>query len=79
MSVDERHELEATPSQTVGPYFSIGLTWVDGQFAVEEGTPGRIWIRGRVTDVQHNQVTIRNVALKPGKVQRTRTWMYGQH
>ena len=39
-----------TPSQTVGPYFAIGLTWPDGQFAVEDGTPGRIWIRGRVTD-----------------------------
>ena len=43
-------ELAATPSQTVGPYFSIGLTWGDGRFAVEDGTPGRIWIRGRVTD-----------------------------
>ncbi len=42
--------LVPTPSQTVGPYFSIGLTWADGQFAVEDGTPGRIWIRGRVTD-----------------------------
>jgi expansin (peptidoglycan-binding protein) len=33
----------------------------------------------RVTDVQHHQATIRNVALKPGKVQRTGTWMYGSH
>jgi protocatechuate 3,4-dioxygenase alpha subunit len=49
-AVGEMKELGATPSQTVGPYFSIGLTWADGRFAVEEGTPGRIWIRGRVTD-----------------------------
>src|SRR3954451_10748310 len=50
MSDDETNELAATPSQTVGPYFSIGLTWPDGRFAVEDGSPGRIWIRGRVTD-----------------------------
>lgn len=39
-----------TPSQTVGPYLSIGLTWDDGAFAASEGTPGGFWIRGRVTD-----------------------------
>jgi len=33
----------------------------------------------RVTDVLRHQVTIRNVALKPNKVQRTVTWMYGSH
>ena len=42
--------LQLTPSQTVGPYFSIGLTWDDGAFVVPEGTPGAIRIRGRVFD-----------------------------
>jgi protocatechuate 3,4-dioxygenase, alpha subunit len=39
-----------TPSQTVGPFFSIGLAWADGPFAVPDGTPGLIWIRGTVFD-----------------------------
>lgn len=43
-------ELGVTPSQTVGPYFAIGLTWDDGPFAVPEGTDGGFWIRGAVTD-----------------------------
>jgi protocatechuate 3,4-dioxygenase alpha subunit len=42
--------LQLTPSQTVGPYFAIGLTWEDGPYVVPEGTEGAIWIRGRVTD-----------------------------
>jgi protocatechuate 3,4-dioxygenase alpha subunit len=42
--------LPPTPSQTVGPYFSIGLAWEDGPFAVAEGTAGAFWLRGRVTD-----------------------------
>ncbi|MEA2322729.1 MAG: protocatechuate 3,4-dioxygenase, alpha subunit [Solirubrobacteraceae bacterium] len=42
--------LPLTPSQTVGPYFSIGLHWEDGPFAVAEGTDGAVWLRGRVTD-----------------------------
>jgi protocatechuate 3,4-dioxygenase alpha subunit len=42
--------LQVTPSQTVGPYFAIGLTWEDGPFVVPEGTEGAIWLRGRVTD-----------------------------
>jgi protocatechuate 3,4-dioxygenase alpha subunit len=42
------HQL--TPSQTVGPYFAIGLTWDDGSFVVPEGAPGAFWIRGRVFD-----------------------------
>ncbi len=29
-----------TPSQTVGPYFSIGLPWDDGPHAAAPGTPG---------------------------------------
>ncbi|MCW2568073.1 MAG: protocatechuate 3,4-dioxygenase, alpha subunit [Mycobacterium sp.] len=39
-----------TPSQTVGPYLHIALPWDDGAYAVAEGTPGAIWLRGRVTD-----------------------------
>ena len=35
-----------TPSQTVGPYLSIGLPWPDGPDVVPEGTPGRIRIYG---------------------------------
>ncbi len=39
-----------TPSQTVGPYFAIGLPWPSGPFAVPEGTPGAIRIFGHVYD-----------------------------
>jgi protocatechuate 3,4-dioxygenase, alpha subunit len=42
--------LQLTPSQTVGPYFAIGLTWDDGAFVVPEGTPGAIRITGTVYD-----------------------------
>lgn len=42
--------LGSTPSQTVGPYLSIGLPWEDGPTVVPEGTPGAVWIRGVVTD-----------------------------
>ena len=42
---------ETTPSQTVGPYFAIGLPWAEGPYAVApEGTPGAITIRGTVYD-----------------------------
>ena len=39
-----------TPSQTVGPYFAIGLPWPEGPFAVPEGTPDAITISGTVID-----------------------------
>jgi protocatechuate 3,4-dioxygenase alpha subunit len=39
-----------TPSQTVGPYFAIGLPWEEGPFAVPEGTAGAILITGTVYD-----------------------------
>ena len=39
-----------TPSQTVGPFFAIGLPWSDGPDVVPEGTPGAFWIRGTVYD-----------------------------
>ena len=40
----------ATPSQTVGPFFSIGLDWFDGRYVVPKERPGAFWIRGRVYD-----------------------------
>lgn len=42
--------LPPTPSQTVGPYYSFGLEWEDGPFAVPEGTDGAIRIEGRLFD-----------------------------
>jgi len=42
--------LGTTPSQTVGPYFAIGLPWPDGPYVVEEGTPGAIWMEGYLYD-----------------------------
>ena len=39
-----------TPSQTAGPYLSIGMAWPAGAFVVPEGTPGALWIRGRLLD-----------------------------
>lgn len=39
-----------TPSQTVGPYFAIGLPWPEGPHAVAPGTPGAITISGTVYD-----------------------------
>ena len=39
-----------TPSQTVGPYFAIGLPWPEGPHAVTPDTPGAITITGRVFD-----------------------------
>ena len=46
-----------TPSQTVGPYLSIALRWPDGPYAVPEGTPGAVWLRGRVLDGEGAAVT----------------------
>jgi protocatechuate 3,4-dioxygenase alpha subunit len=39
-----------TPSQTVGPFLGLGLTWPDGPDSVAEGTPGAFWLRGLVVD-----------------------------
>jgi protocatechuate 3,4-dioxygenase alpha subunit len=39
-----------TPSQTVGPYFAIGLPWPEGPLAVSEDAPGAIRITGVVYD-----------------------------
>lgn len=39
-----------TPSQTVGPFFAIGLPWEGGPFVVPLGTPDSITISGVVYD-----------------------------
>jgi protocatechuate 3,4-dioxygenase alpha subunit len=39
-----------TPSQTVGPFLSIGLTWPDGHLVVPPGTPGVLRISGVLRD-----------------------------
>ncbi|MGZ5213158.1 MAG: protocatechuate 3,4-dioxygenase subunit alpha [Actinomycetota bacterium] len=45
-----------TPSQTIGPFFAIGLPWPDGPYIVPEGTEGAIWLRGAVLDGEGNPV-----------------------
>lgn len=42
--------LSSTPSQTVGPFLSIGMTWKHGPYVVPDATPGSFWIRGRLLD-----------------------------
>ena len=39
-----------TPSQTIGPFFAVGLPWPDGPDVVPEGTPGAVRVGGRVLD-----------------------------
>jgi protocatechuate 3,4-dioxygenase alpha subunit len=41
---------EVTPSQTVGPYFAIGLPYEGQEHAVDPGTPGAIRISGTIYD-----------------------------
>ncbi|MDN5932898.1 MAG: protocatechuate 3,4-dioxygenase subunit alpha [Pseudonocardia sp.] len=41
---------DETPSQTVGPFLSIGLTWAGGHLVVPEGSPGAVRITGTVYD-----------------------------
>ena len=42
--------LPETPSQTIGPFFGVGLCWSDGPEVVPEGTVGAVWIGGQVVD-----------------------------
>jgi protocatechuate 3,4-dioxygenase alpha subunit len=42
--------LPLTPSQTVGPYFVLGLRWPDGHLVVPQDAPGAVRITGRVFD-----------------------------
>jgi protocatechuate 3,4-dioxygenase alpha subunit len=39
-----------TPSQTIGPFFAIGLPWPDGPDVIPEAVWGTIRITGRVLD-----------------------------
>jgi protocatechuate 3,4-dioxygenase alpha subunit len=41
---------QTTPSQTVGPYFAIGLPFDVGPFTVPEDTPGAFHITGTIYD-----------------------------
>ncbi|WP_214366482.1 protocatechuate 3,4-dioxygenase subunit alpha [Pseudonocardia sp. H11422] len=50
-------EFGLTPSQTVGPFLSIGLTWADGPDVVPAGTPGEISIGGVLYDGAGEPVT----------------------
>jgi len=43
-------DLGLTPSQTVGPFLAIALTWEDGPELVAVGTPGAVLIEGVLTD-----------------------------
>ena len=54
MTGTPRHPL--TPPQTVGPFFAIALPWVDGPDVVPAGTPGAVWLGGRVLDGAGNAV-----------------------
>ncbi len=45
-----RPRVGLTPSQTVGPYLSIGLTWDDGVYAADPAATGGFWLRGRLLD-----------------------------
>jgi protocatechuate 3,4-dioxygenase, alpha subunit len=42
--------LPETPSQTIGPFFAVGLPWPDGPDVVPVGTPGAVRIGGQVLD-----------------------------
>jgi protocatechuate 3,4-dioxygenase alpha subunit len=50
MSETAQGELLPTPSQTVGPWLAIGLTWPIGHLVVPEDHPGAIRIRGVLYD-----------------------------
>jgi protocatechuate 3,4-dioxygenase, alpha subunit len=46
-----------TPSQTAGPFVSIGTEWDAAGLAVPEGTPGAVCVEGRVLDGHGQPVT----------------------
>lgn len=46
-----------TPSQTAGPFVSIGTDWDATGLAVPEGTPGAVCVEGCVLDGQDQPVT----------------------
>lgn len=38
------------PSQTVGPYLTLGMAWMGAEDLVRPGTPGAVTLRGRLLD-----------------------------
>ena len=42
--------LPATPSQTIGPFFAVGLPWPDGPDVVPDSTTGAVRIGGQLVD-----------------------------
>lgn len=50
-------EPRPTPSQTVGPFLSLGLTWPAGHLVVPAGTPGAIRVTGVLRDGAGEPVT----------------------
>lgn len=46
-----------TPSQTVGPFLAIGLSWPDGPYVVDESDPAAVVVEGVVTDGNGDPVT----------------------
>lgn len=49
--------MSETPSQTVGPFLSIGLSWPDGHLVVPEGTLGAVRVTGVLRDGAGEPVT----------------------
>ncbi|HLJ03002.1 MAG TPA: protocatechuate 3,4-dioxygenase subunit alpha [Solirubrobacteraceae bacterium] len=49
--------MSLTPSQTVGPFFSIGLPWPGGPYVVPEDSPGATRITGCVYDGAGEPIT----------------------
>lgn len=49
--------MSETPSQTVGPFLSIGLAWPDGHLVVPPGTAGAVHISGVLRDGAGEPVT----------------------
>ena len=60
--------LGVTPSQTVGPFFAIGMTWDDGNEVVPAGTSGGFWIRGTVLDGNGDPIPDAVIETWPGTV-----------
>ena len=66
-------QLETAPGRWLKLAHANWNAWI----AQRGAGPGPYTVR--VTDKLGHRVTIHDVALKPGAVQRTKTWMYGHH
>ncbi len=70
-------KLGGTPSQTVGPFFTVGLSQLGGPDVVPPGTPGELRLEGRVLDgrgqpVPDALVEVQQVA--PGGAEAEESW-----